>query len=185
MNAIVIEQSADDARLAFEVHRNVDIHRLRLSRSRLDAPIPHAPADEESSRSISVSFTYGSKALQAPPGALRLEVRFRMTGTVESKDLIAAGDAPPQAKKSDRAIFVECVWEVDYLLKGEFRISDEQTKAFKDGNAIFNAWPYFREYLQSSMERMGLPPLAAPFLRLEPRLPRKGKASPAPAIHPD
>ena len=50
-----------------------------------------------------------------------------------------------------------------------FEIASEHVKAFKDGNAIFNAWPYFREYLRNNLQRMGMPPLTAPFLRLQPK----------------
>jgi hypothetical protein len=55
-------------------------------------------------------------------------------------------------------------------------LTPERVKAFKDGNAIFIAWPYCRQYPQNSLQRMGLPPLAAPFLRLQPQTkPRKGQ----------
>jgi hypothetical protein len=38
---------------------------------------------------------------------------------------------------------------------------------------IFNCWPYFREYLQSTVTRMNLLPLTVPLLRLLPKPPRK------------
>jgi hypothetical protein len=78
--------------------------------------------------------------------------------------------APDQAEKRvGPVVTVECAYEVDYLVREKFELRADHVTAFKDGNAIFNAWPYFREFLQSSLQRMGLPPLVAPFLRLQPR----------------
>jgi hypothetical protein len=40
--------------------------------------------------------------------------------------------------------------------------SAEHLSAFAQGNGIYNAWPYWREFLQSSTVRMGLPPFIVP-----------------------
>jgi len=37
---------------------------------------------------------------------------------------------------------------------------------FADINALFNAWPYWREFVQSITTRMGLAPLTVPVLRI-------------------
>ena len=57
-------------------------------------------------------------------------------------------------------------------------------KAFQNGNAIFNLWPYFRECLQNNLQRMGLPPLTAPFLRLQlkPKLRKPGPQTEARSV---
>ena len=76
------------------------------------------------------------------------------------------------------AVTVECAYAADYtIIRDGFVPSSEQAKAFREGNAIFNLWPYFREYLQSSLLKMGLPALTAPFLCLRPKAPQGG-ASP-------
>lgn len=41
-------------------------------------------------------------------------------------------------------------------------------KAFADINAVFNAWPFFRELVHSTLGRMGLQPIALPVYRVAP-----------------
>lgn len=63
---------------------------------------------------------------------------------------------------------VGATFEARYSLVKE-NMSDftqEHYDAFARTNGIFNAWPYFREFLQSSLVRMGLPAFALPVLRL-------------------
>lgn len=166
MNAIVIEQNHDETKLAYEVHQNGDLSRLRLSRAKVvSAAIDKAPKSH-----ISISFNFKSKQLSAPANILRLEIAFRMTGTEEKEmgEAVAKGTSQ-EDKKPHYVVLVECAFEVDYDLHEGFQLTPEHVKAFKDGNAIFNAWPYFREYLQNNLLRMGLPPLIAPFLRLQPK----------------
>lgn len=162
MNAITIEQTSEQARLAFEVHQNCAIAGMRLLKSKLST----VPPEQLPESALSIKFTFRSK--QNPAGAerIRLEVSFRMTGTEESGE-------EEELKRPETPISVECTYEVEYEVREGFEATAEHVKAFKDGNAIFNAWPYFREYLQSSMQRMGLPPLVAPFLRLQPKIARK------------
>jgi hypothetical protein len=38
--------------------------------------------------------------------------------------------------------------------------------AFAHWNSVFNAWPYWREFLASSLARAGLPPMVAPVMRV-------------------
>lgn len=166
MNAIVIEQTQDETKLAFEVHQNAAINRIRLAR----AKVASQAMDDAPKTPITVIFNFKSKPMAAPPKVLRLEIAFRMTGMQEKKE----GKKSTPGKKPEQVVLVECAYEVDYVLREGFEITAEHVKAFKDGNAIFNAWPYFREYLQNNLQRMGLPALTAPFLRLQPKpKPRK------------
>jgi hypothetical protein len=82
---------------------------------------------------------------------------------------------------------VECAFDLDYELADKsFQPSPESVTAFKDGNAVFNCWPYTREFVHNMAARMGLelPPL--PLLRIVPKqaasepLPPKEQRKPAP-----
>jgi hypothetical protein len=67
---------------------------------------------------------------------------------------------------------IECAFDLDYEIQGgTFEPTPQSIAAFKDGNAIFNAWPYARELVNSLTSRMDLhaPPL--PFLRIVPKPP--------------
>jgi hypothetical protein len=155
VNAIVIEQTAEEAKLAIEVHQNAAIQRIRLARAKLTSQA----VDEIAKSRVGVTFQFKSKPLSGPADVLRLEIAFRMEGVEETDE--------PAEKKPSAVLLVDCAYEVDYALRDGFEITAERIKAFKDGNAIFNVWPFFREYLQNSLVRMGMPPLIAPFLRLE------------------
>jgi hypothetical protein len=49
----------------------------------------------------------------------------------------------------------------DYLIRYEtregFAVTDEQADLYAQTNGIFNAWSYWREYVQASCSRMGIP----------------------------
>ncbi len=176
MNAIVIEQSQDETKLAFEVNQSAAISRIRLAR----AKVASQAIDEAPKVPLTVMFSFKSKPMNAPPNVLRLEIAFRMAG-IEEKEAAKKDAREKEAvgKKPEPVVLVECAYEVDYVLREDFEITPGHVKAFKDGNAFFNAWPYFREYLQNNLQRMGLPALTAPFLRLQPRLKaRSGPTAP-------
>jgi hypothetical protein len=54
-------------------------------------------------------------------------------------------------------------------------INQENVEMFGNLNGIYNAWPYWREFLQNSISRMCLPPLTAPVFRLFP--PKKDESA--------
>lgn len=173
MNAIIIYQNEDETKLAFEVNSNAAIGRIRLAR----AKVASQAMDKGLKSPIAVTFNFKSKPVNSPANVLRLEIAFRMAGVEEKEEgKTGAPERNPDEKKPEPVVLVECAYEVDYVLREGFSITPDHVKAFKDGNAIFNAWPYFREYLQNNLQRMGLPPLTAPFLRLQPKpKPRKRK----------
>lgn len=158
MKPIIIEQESTETRMAVEVHQSTSISQIRLVRAKLSAPAINPGPEAENREPISIDFSFRSKALEAPSGIIRIEIAFKMSGTrVDSAALVVS---------------VECAYAADYTITRDgFMPTAEQIKAFKDGNAIFNVWPYFREYLQSSLVKMGLPPLTAPFLCLKPKQP--------------
>jgi preprotein translocase subunit SecB len=165
MNSIVIEQTKEEMAQAFEVQRNASICAVRLARGKVSS----LSLDEASKEAINIKFSMKPRSVQAPRGILRVEVDFRAVGDVEVRSV----DKKPAKKETP--VSVECTFAVDYELQEGFQPSAMQVKAFRDGNVIFNCWPYFREYLQDSVQRMGFPPLIAPFLRVLSRPPAATK----------
>ena len=53
-----------------------------------------------------------------------------------------------------------------YHTKHEGEFDQAQLDAFGRTNGIFNAWPYWREFVQSSTTRMGLPALVVPSFKM-------------------
>lgn len=55
-------------------------------------------------------------------------------------------------------------YELEYSIESFDQIKPENIKAFGSMNGIYNAWPYWREFVQSMTVRMGLPPLTLPVM---------------------
>lgn len=158
--AIVIRQNESDVKLAFDVHRHAEIVKIRLASASMRAE----DFRDTSEQNLQIRFAYESAHKPAQVGVLRIQVKFRMQGSVKQ-------DSETSREKAKAAVKVECIFEADYSLKPEFEITPEHIRAFREGNAIFNLWPYFREFLQSHVTAMALPPFVAPFLRIQPKLP--------------
>lgn len=152
MNAFMIFQTKEETELAVAVNHNAQINDVRLARAKSAGDRPEIALKNP----IVVSMNVRAKHIEASGGQLLVEVSFRLTGSRKDD------------RSRNRTIFcVECTFEVSYQLRPEFTPTAEQIKAFKDGNAIFNCWPYCRQYVQETIQRMGYPPLLLPLLRVQ------------------
>jgi len=71
----------------------------------------------------------------------------------------------PESGEGETDIFrIESSFSLDYRMSGDEPAGVEEVAAFAKVNGIYNAWPYWREYVQSTASRMGLPPLVLPVL---------------------
>jgi preprotein translocase subunit SecB len=65
--------------------------------------------------------------------------------------------------EKDRLLEVECTFEVG------LRVASPMTKDYSDifarVNLPVNTWPYFREFVHSTISRMGLPPVVLPLVK--------------------
>lgn len=86
---------------------------------------------------------------------LRIETAFSME--------VRSADDEERLQAEIRATF-----ELSYAIPDEESFSPEELEAFAEGNAVFNAWPYWRELVQASLARMSLPPLTLPVFRVVP-----------------
>ncbi len=68
---------------------------------------------------------------------------------------------------SDKAhLTIEVSFVVQYLLDDPERTIDDHTfKVFCETNALYNSYPYFREFVHSTCTRMGIHPILLPFLK--------------------
>jgi preprotein translocase subunit SecB len=160
MNNFVIEQTPEDTKLAVSLHQKAEIGTVRLARAKIAADSP----EESVATPIDVSMSIKAKRIDSRAEQLFIEVTFKLTGTKKNG-----------AARAKNAVCLECGFEISYRLQPGFQPDDEQVRAFKDGNAIFNCWPYCREFVHNAMTRMGYPPITLPFLRVMPT--RKKNAS--------
>ncbi len=106
-------------------------------------------------------FRPGARHHSAESATFEINFKFTVRKSEE-------GRKPEDVKKPEDLIKVSCLFEAEYSLKPDFHPTAEQLRAFHHGNAVFNCWPYFREFVQNSAVRMHLPPPPVPFLRLMP-----------------
>lgn len=61
---------------------------------------------------------------------------------------------------------VYAFFRLTYSLTDDKGLTEADFEQFGHWNAVFNAWPYFREYVSSTANRAGLPRLTLPVMRV-------------------
>jgi hypothetical protein len=80
---------------------------------------------------------------------------------------------PSDKTRRDCDIVIEADFVLIYAVGTLEGITQKNLDVFGQINGVFNAWPYWREFVQSTTTRMGLPPLTIPAYRFAPPAPRK------------
>jgi hypothetical protein len=155
-----IRQSAEEIKQSLIVNSNTAIDAIRLVEASLWSASPGQFAHEMTAES-EARFRPG--ACRHSPESVTFEISFKFTVRKSEE-----GRKPEDVKKPEDLIKISCLFEAEYSLKPDFHPTEEQLRAFHHGNAVFNCWPYFREFVQNSAVRMHLPPPPVPFLRLMP-----------------
>ena len=84
---------------------------------------------------------------------IRVTVVFSLRAFDEGSD---RPETPP--------LFVQVGFALSYLLTSDEGIDDDCVDAFGKMNGVYNAWPYIREFVQSTIARMSMPTLTLPVL---------------------
>jgi len=90
-------------------------------------------------------------------GRFDTEQRILVCGVRFNLDARAGGEKP--------VVEVFCEYCLTYVLPEGIPCSDEDAAEFAALNGTFNAWPFFREYVQSLTSRMGVPLVTLPLRR--------------------
>lgn len=69
-------------------------------------------------------------------------------------------------EKVEPFLAMRAVFELAYILPKGLNASREELEAFAAVNGVFNAWPYFREYVQATTARMNITPIVLPLFKL-------------------
>lgn len=75
--------------------------------------------------------------------------------------LIAAG----KDQTAEEQLHIEALFLLQYEIDSFKDLKKPNLDAFGELNGLYNVWPYWREYVQSTTVRMGLPPLTIPVFR--------------------
>lgn len=109
-------------------------------------------------------------------GEAETEIGFRPTSVRREEDFLGLTikfhfGLSSGTEKPTNLVRVSCQFEALYSLATDFEPTERQIAAFHKGNAVFNCWPFFREFVQNATVRMHIPPPPVPFLRIMPALP--------------
>lgn len=123
-------------------------------------------------RFVDCRCTYG---ILAEPSVDAVEVNVRsqevfVEGNTVRSAMTAEFRAPTPFSDNDaekqKQVHVGARIEVKYALSSDRdQDSDEAINTFARMNGVQTAWPYFREYLHSSLVRLGLPSFDLPLLK--------------------
>lgn len=141
------ESKSQDA-MAAQVAAVVQLKDIRLERCvcRCEASADNLPSE--------VAHTYSASQTIDSECHLTARIAFNLAVSHGGSD---GATAPIQ---------IEAVFVVLYGLPKDHAFSESHAMAFADRNAVFNAWPYWREFVQSMTVRMGLPALTLPVFRI-------------------
>lgn len=160
---MIIEQDAQEVRESFALNTNAALERIRLAEAEVWSA---GDMDLESvGESVDSGIQFRPAKAHLTVHSLALEVEFEFW-------LRTRGENPIDLFRLD------CRFEARYSLRPDFKPTDSQIKAFHRGNAVFNCWPFFREFVQNTAIRTHFPPPPVPFLRLMPKPPSPPPAPP-------
>jgi hypothetical protein len=135
-----------DAAAVGRIAARIEIRRVDLIGSHFDradaGPIP-TEAVGDASPEIGINFDW------------KFSKDHTMLGCVLTFGTILEGDRPYRLLARFRLV---------YSVKGELRPASSDIEQFVKWNAVFHAWPYWREYLSSVINRAHLPQFIAPVL---------------------
>ncbi len=86
---------------------------------------------------------------------ISVRIEFQLSATKDTTDL-----------KKDEMFKIGATFMLIYKVSPIAGLEEKNVTAFGELNGMFNAWPYWREFVQSSAARMGLSPLVLPSLKL-------------------
>ena len=149
----------------------------KVTKNRKTTKTPHGSATDIMRRVEIKAMRMMSGHAYQKQGALAggtLEVSYTVqtdTSVIPEGDCIAVEAhyvlTALQSESTDPVVEIRTSIEVTYACSEADTFSPEALHGFGQTNGVFNTWPYWREYVQSSIARMGLPTLIVPVFRLE------------------
>jgi preprotein translocase subunit SecB len=80
--------------------------------------------------------------------------------------LNAFGKEEVERKKENSFLNIEATFLLLYSISSVEDLDDTAFRSFAEVNGTYNAWPYWREFVQSITSRMELPTLTVPVFRI-------------------
>jgi len=151
---MIIEQDAQETKDSFAFHANAAMRDLRLAEGTIWSAGPFTADIAEAGLLSEIQFRPGEAKAATGSVTLCIEFQYRaLNGAANEVEVLKLG----------------CRFEVEYALRDDFHPTPAQVQAFHRGNAVFNCWPFFREFVLNTTVRLAYPPSLIPFLRLVPK----------------
>ena len=150
--SIFIERDPDQNKAAWEFFSRADLQQIALVSSAAMRVTDWAALKQP----LRTDVHFEPASVHLTENLARFKTEFEFT---------AVDSSSPAAD----AIKISCEFEANYALNNGYKPSPKEVEAFQKGNAILNCWPFFREFVQSTVVRMDLPELPIPFLVLAPK----------------
>jgi preprotein translocase subunit SecB len=80
-----------------------------------------------------------------------------------------------ETKSEQQVVSIKAEYLLVYSLPNKTDLSKEELENFCSINAMYNAWPYWREFIQTLSNKMGLPPMTLPLLKFRQARKNGGK----------
>lgn len=134
--------------LAVLVSDRVEIIDVRL----IDSNCLQTPEASRGKQLVDYNYSVETK-LEKEHSQVLLFPTFKMTAKPDK----SAGDEP--------SLSIQARFLLAYKINSLKGITKKNIEAFGNTNGIYNAWPYWREFVQNTIARMGLPKLTIPVFR--------------------
>lgn len=151
---ITVQQDPSALKAAVQFQINAEFQNVRLLECSAETPAGTLTHDSE----MSIALKMETSVLHVGDGTARFGVK-----------LLAEG-IPKQDSENKAFVFrISCTHELVYRLNPKYVPKDEEITAFREGNALFQCWPYSRETIHNLAMRMDVFISPLPFLRVLPK----------------
>ena|SRR5208282_717235 len=100
---------------------------------------------------------------------------FVVTATITVRFAIKGGGRKAAGRETT-PLSLQAGFDLSYAVPHAKKFSATDLTRFANVNGVYNAWPYWRELVQSISVRMGLPALVLPVFRV-PRIEQSGRGA--------
>jgi len=138
----------DAVALSLKISDNIEIKDVRV----IESSFKQTPNANVGSKSVEIDNT-ANVELDADNKFIFVIADFNLNAFVKNNE--------------KPVVMINASFLLTYDYKDEFvGFPDEAFKKFAEMNGMYNAWPYWREFVQNATVRMGLPSLTIPVFRL-------------------
>lgn len=157
---MIIRRTKEELKSLNIVANNSNLSRIFLLRSGVERSIDANTYDQ-----VNGQIEFEGDLIENEKEYFNAKVSFTAKGlSDEGKDIVA----------------INCEYVLSYVVKANTELFESDLSNFCNTNAIYNAWPYVREFVQSICDRMAVPAITLPLLRIVPeRSSPTGKKAPS------